>query len=243
MNIRERQDVVIAAARAPENAGAGYFLSVLESESDGICRWHAIQALGCLRATEAVRALVQILLQPDIEFDESSLHRICAWSLGQIGPVATDEILNILTDAHSDSVAIAALDALGEVRDAAAIPVIKQHLQSGNHQRAIWAALALGKIGEASLPVLQDSLDEADADQVYIVIDTLAIIGTEQTLPVLAKAVSANEAVVNQYFANGQIARASEYLRLVLKSGSPEAGMVAARLSPGVRDLVSGEAE
>ena len=239
MNTREKQDEIIAAAQAPEDVGAGYFLSVLKSETDGMCRWHAIQALGRLRSADAVPSLVHILTQSDTEFDKSSLHRICAWSLGQIGPAATDNILSILNGPHSDSAALAAIDALGEVGDAAAVPMIKQHLQSENRQIVIWAALALGKIGNASLSVLDNSLDQADAEMVYIVVDTLAIIGTEETLPVLAKAISTNEAAVNQYFTSGKSARACEYQRVIRNSDSPQARVIEERLSARVRNVNS----
>lgn len=229
MNVRERQDSVIAEAESPDRKGVDYFLSLLQTEPDQICRWHAIQALGRLKDPAAIRQLVDVLAQPDTEFDESSIHRITAWSLGQIGPSATVAVLTLLKETDSKAQVLAALDAVGELHDAAAIPLVAPFLKSGNRDIVIWAALALGKIGAVSLSALASCLDQADGELVYVVVDTLAMIGTEATAPVLAKAVTIDKAAVAKYFAD-QSPRAVRYSKTVAGSRSPDAIAVAEQI-------------
>lgn len=243
MSVRARQDQIIAAAATPEEEGVEYFLSILRTETDAICRWHAIKALGRLKARDAVFPLVEVLTRPDTEFDESSLHRICAWSLGQIGHSATSAVLKILEDNDSDATTIAAIDAIGELRDASAISVVAPFLKSTNSRVVLWAALALGKIGEPSLAALAESLEQADARLVYIIVDTLAMIGTEATVSVLTKAVSTDMTAVLKYFSGSQSSRAATYAQTIAGSQSLEATAIAKQVFTRQRGGASGHTE
>ena len=232
MNVAAKQSEVIDAAQAPGDSGAQYFLSILETEDDPVCKWHAMQALGQLKAREAMTVLLNIFQEPDTEFDESSLHRICAWSLGQIGEPATMGVLELLEGSHSMATICGAIDALGEIADARAVPTLARYLVSGDHQQSVWSGLALGKIGQSSLPVLLESLNGADKELVFIVVDSLAIIGTEETVPVLSKAIDANLEATKEYFKTGPQDRAHRYAAIVERSEFARSG--------GVFDLLFG---
>jgi len=218
VNVADKQNEVIDAAQAPDDSGARYFLSVLETEDDPVCKWHAVRALGQLQAREAMTALLNVLREPDTEFDESSLHRICAWSLGQIGPAATTGVLTLLDNSHSTATTCGAIDALGEIADAKAVPALASYLGCADRQVSLWSGLALGKIGQSSLPVLSDSLKGADKELVFIVVDILAIIGTKETVPVLSKALDANPEATREYFKTGPRDRVCSYAAIVKRS-------------------------
>jgi len=232
VNVAAKQNEVIDAAQAPDDSGHQYFLSVLEAEDDPVCKWYAVRALGQLKAREAMTVLLNILQEPDTEFDESSLHRICAWSLGQIGTPATMGVLELLEGSHSTATICGAVDALGEIADARAVPTLGRYLVSGDRQQSLWSGLALGKIGQSSLPVLLESLNGADKELVFIVVDTLAIIGTEETIPVLSRAVDTNLEATRKYFRIGPRDRAHRYAATVEQSECARGG--------GVFDLLFG---
>jgi len=216
--ISQKRDEVIAAANHPSGTGSSYFMSILDTEDDPICKWHAIKAIGHLRASEAREQLLGVLKLPDINFDKSSLHRICAWAIGYIGSSFTDDIIGILESTSSDETRIATIDTLGEIGDPRAIPVLEKQLQSKQRSIRLWAALSLGKIGEASIPSLKQALKCADPELVFIIVDALVIIGTKQTIPVLARAFQLDPDAVTSYFARGPSERIIKYSRVIQRS-------------------------
>ncbi|MBM4044284.1 MAG: HEAT repeat domain-containing protein [Planctomycetes bacterium] len=215
MSIAERQDEVIVAADHPEKYGVSFFANILEAEDDPLCKWHAVKAIGDLKGYEAQRQLLQVLQDPDHEFDESSLHRICAWAIGRVGSALSADVIKLLRSPVSQQTRIALIDALGEIADPVAIPVLSEQLASGIRSVRLWAALSLAKIGEPSLPVLKSALKDADAELVLIIADALSIIATEKTVPVLLDALDKDPQAVAEYFAKGPPGRTRTYIALL----------------------------
>jgi hypothetical protein len=108
MELSERQDEIILASSKAQRFGVDYFLTVLNLEEDPLCRWYALQALGSMRASKAKEQLLRVLRQPDVEFDESTLHRICAWAIGRIGFELTDDGIAFLEGSNTTEAKIAA---------------------------------------------------------------------------------------------------------------------------------------
>jgi len=111
MNVAQRQNEVIAAAGDPINHGIAFFVTILDSEDDPLCKWYALKAIGDIRGIEAKKQLLNTLKQPDYKVGESSLHRICSWAIGRIGLVLTSDLINLLNDLVSEQVRIAIIDA------------------------------------------------------------------------------------------------------------------------------------
>ena len=232
MSTTQKQDQIMAAAKDPKRHGVAFFASILESEVDPLCRWYALKAIGDLKGIDAKDQLLSVLQQPDYEFDESSLHRICARAIGQIGSVLSTDIINLLKTTSSQQTRVALIDALGEIADPAAVPVLSEQLVSQTRAVKLWAALSLAKIGEVSLPVFSSALAGADAELVFIIADALAIIGTEKTLPVLLEAIDKDPETVRAYFSKGSIERTSAYTSLIK-------GSQIASASEAIRDLLT----
>jgi HEAT repeat protein len=218
VTIAQRQNQIVSAAANPREHGTTYFVAVLESESDPLCRWHAVKAIGDLKAIEAKGSLFSVLQQPDHEFDESSLHRICAWAIGRIGCALISDVINALEATPCKETRVALIDALGEIGDPAGIPALSRELVSPDMQVRLWAALSLAKIGEESLPSFSCALKEADASLVFIVVDALTIIGTERTVPLLVQAFEKDPHAVAKYFSKSPTERTARYASVVQQS-------------------------
>lgn len=231
MTIAQKQGEIVAAGENPREHGTAFFMSVLESESDPLCRWHAIKAIGDLKGIEAKKSLLSVLQEPDYEFDESSLHRICAWAIGRIGRALTHDVLRALDATTCKETRIALVDALGEIGDPGGIPALSRELASPDVQVRLWAALSLAKIGEESLPSFSSALKEADAALVFIIVDALAIIGTEGTVPLLVQAFERDPQAVDKYFSKGPTERIARYAYVVQQSPTLSA-------APELRQLV-----
>ncbi|MDP2898055.1 MAG: HEAT repeat domain-containing protein [bacterium] len=220
MTIAQRQDEVIAAAADPTRSGSSFFITILETEQDPICRWHALKAIGDLRASDAKDTLLRVLQEQDVEFDESSLHRICARAIGRIGSSAALQVAQLLHEASSVQTRIAAIDALGEIADRGSVSVLADQLTSDDRGIRLWAALSLAKIGEASIPAIDKALENADEESVFILVDALAIIGTAKTIPSLVNAFNKHPKGVLSYFRSGPSGRAARYAEAVIGFGS-----------------------
>lgn len=234
MTDRTKQDEIIEAASDPLRVGCDFFLNVLDNVNDPIGKWHAIRAVGVLKEFKAKDRLIRILSEPDIDFDESSLHRISAWSIGQIGSSFANDVLTLLrcTDRHETR--LAAIDTLGEIADDRAIPALVKELLSSEREAVLWAALSLSKIGSKAVAALTQALDNADSDLVFIITDALALIGTQETLHALEKANRKDSAAVISYFSRGPFERVVRFSLLI--DGSPS--QVPEQLQTQVREIV-----
>jgi HEAT repeat protein len=123
-------------------------------------RWRSAEALGEIAGKkpnydlrEAIPALIEALKDVDGDVKEQA-----AWALGNIG--VNDEqletILGMLINEGSDGAA----EALGEIGDSRAVPVLIDALKDENSGVQNSAAGALGKIGDVSaVPALIDALN------------------------------------------------------------------------------------
>jgi HEAT repeat protein len=146
-------------------------------EPDPTARWFLIKAAGVLHLDASVPLLLQICQAPDVEMDETSLHAICAWSLGRIGDSATSEVMKLLSNADSETRRCAA-DTLGEIRAAAAIPALISALRHDERRVQLWAGLALAKIGVECVPLLERAVEETEGVPRLIALDALAKIAS-----------------------------------------------------------------
>lgn len=127
--LKERQQAIARCADEPQRFGAEFFAEILRSEADPICKWYAIRALGDLRANHFGELLVDVLRQPDFEVGESSLHRICARSIGLLGSEMVPRIVSLLKELNA-ATRLAAADTLGEIGHPSAIPALSRCLTS-----------------------------------------------------------------------------------------------------------------
>lgn len=141
-------------------------------EPDPSARWFLIKAAGVLHLNASVPLLLQICQEPDVEMDETSLHAICAWSLGQIGDSATNGVMKLLLDADSETRRCAA-DTLGEIRTVTAIPALISVLRNDEYRVQLWAGLALAKIGAECVPLLEKAAEETEGAPRLIALDAL----------------------------------------------------------------------
>lgn len=211
MSVAQRQDDVIAAAADPARKGSRFFLSILDTEQDPLCKWHALKAIGDLRATEAKDSLLRVLREPDFQFDESSLHRMCAWAIGRIGSSLNSAVLLLLREASSHETRLAAIDALGEIADQKSVPVLADQLRSDDPSIRLWTALSLAKIGEPAIPAIDEALENADEELGFMLVDALAIIGTAKTVPPLVRSFAKQPNGVQSYFKYGPSERTARY--------------------------------
>ena len=162
-------------------------LDKLESD-DETERRYAVEDLGELRNTRAIRALVKAMKDPVVgvreaavdsliaiggqevcknvipllDSDEAALRNYAIEILKELGPDSIDDIKG-LCKADSSDIRKFALDILadiGEISDVDAFGIIVDMLDDSNVNVSAAAAEALGKIGDpAALPALLDHMD------------------------------------------------------------------------------------
>lgn len=218
MDLAQTQNRILAAAQAPQKHGAAFFRRVLDSVDDPLCKWHAVKAIGLLKDKRSKRQLLGVFQAPDHDFSESSLHLIAAWAIGQIGASFTPDLVALLSHETSKPKRIALIDALGEIGDPAGIPLLSKQLASKSQTIRLWAALSLAKVGPSSLPVLNQALDTADSELVYIIADALATIGNDATVPALLRAFERDPHALRKYFVDGPAERTARCAALLRKS-------------------------
>lgn len=131
-----------------------FVISALSAERDPLAKWFLVKASGLLRSVSAVPLLIRLCEEPDVDFEDTSLHAICAWSLGKIGQPALQPVLDLMRASDVET-RRSAVDALGELRDIRAIDVLCRALQHDEHQVQLWAGLSLAKLGSAALSCLE----------------------------------------------------------------------------------------
>lgn len=222
--LKERQHVIAWCADKPQRFGAEFFSEILRAEADSICKWYAIRALGNLRANHFSELLVDVLRQPDVEIGESSLHRICARSIGLLGSKMVPRIVSLLKES-SAAIRLAAVDTLGEIGHHSAIPALSLCLTLSERDIQLWAALSLGKIGVESISALVSALSSASKKEVMIFLDALVMINTPRVIDVVADTAKKHPDVVRFYFTGDRPERAEHFLKMlqeVVSSSAPE---------------------
>src|SRR5262249_46960911 len=149
-----------------------FVLLALGWETDPIARWFLIKAAGMLRINAAVPLLLQICEEPDVELEHTSLHAICAWTLGRIGELATEAVMRLLVSSSLETRRCAA-DALGEIGSRSAVPALISALKEDERPVQLWAGLSLAKIGAHCEPHLQRVVEESEGATRLIALDAL----------------------------------------------------------------------
>jgi HEAT repeat protein len=132
-----------------------FLIEALHQEHHPIAIWFLIKGLGILRASSSIRLILGVCKSPEVDFGHTSLHSICAWSLGRIGKAAYEAVADLLTEFDPET-RRCGVDCLGEIRDPRSIALLSKALENDEYMVQVWAGLSLAKLGEASLPVLRE---------------------------------------------------------------------------------------
>jgi HEAT repeat protein len=149
-----------------------FLLWALNWEKDPKARWFLIKAVGIMELKSGLPSLLQICQQPDVNLEHTSLHAICAWSLGRIGNSATNALIKLMANEDSETRRCAA-DALGEIGASSAISALSLALMEDDRQVKLWAGLSLAKIGPESIPFLERAAIDPNEATRLIALDAL----------------------------------------------------------------------
>ena len=214
VEISERQRVVAAFAEKPEEFCPKFFSEIVTRRWDPACTWYAIRSIGDLRAKEYGHILLDVLRQPDISTGESSLHRICARSIGLLGHEMVRDVEILLQNSREET-RIAAADALGESGHPSAISALSQCLISGERNLILWAALSLAKIGIKSIPTLSDALSKVRKEEALIILDAFMKIDSPQVIEAIAEMVETHREVLLFYFSKAGSRNTENFLKKI----------------------------
>lgn len=163
---------------------AGFLLKAIQHTSNSLALWYLIKGLGLCKAIDGVSYIIQVCKQPEKHFDTTSLHAICAWSLGQIGSAAYEPTKELLRETDPET-RRCAVDALGELRDPEATELLCETLKHDEFDVQLWAGLSLSKLGERAIECLHETIRNADYHARMIALDAIIRIGSDHSLPVL----------------------------------------------------------
>lgn len=132
-------------------------------EDDAYLTWHVAREVGRLRLTRGKRFLLETGARPDRPFeDETSLHLIAAWALGQVGCDLGDFVR--MQDSPEASTRRFVADSLGEAGLPSAYPVLLRMLRDDSSDDvAMWAALSIAKVVDKAGGRLSFALRDLEA--------------------------------------------------------------------------------
>lgn len=159
---------------------AYFYAKLLEEETDDICRWYEIKALGDLHATEYAELLVSQLNRPDANFGESSVWRILAYSLGKIGECAIPLLSNL--DMSDINVKIAIMDSYSKIGSSLAIPYIKPVLLADYSKATVYASNALASSGERGIKGIKEIFGSCDTLTKFALFESLLGVCNDEDL-------------------------------------------------------------
>ena len=135
--------------------------------------WHVCKTLGSQAIARSAEFLRWVGSRPDIEFENTSLHRVAAWALGEIGASQAAPLRRMLIEGSSSARAFAA-DALGQLKDTEAVPLLAKSLTEDDWNVALWAALSLSKIRDhAAVDAIYAAIRNEDGTRRYLAFDAL----------------------------------------------------------------------
>lgn len=211
-----------------------FCLEALRWETSPWPRWYLVRALGLLKSKPAIADLIQICNETDVDFGNTSLHLICAWSLGQSKETALPLVLEALKSAIKPDTKKCLVDALGEIGNKNAIPALDEVFRNDDDGLKLWAALSLSKIGKPALDTLYLLLSQSARwkERVYV-LDAICKIKDSSSATVIRN-VLYNGSSEEKHFV---LARCNECfddsfrepLELISASESPELSSLARR--------------
>ena len=199
LSIDDKQKVISKCSEIPEKFGSDFFACLLESETDPICQWYLIRSLSNFKTKKHISILIKILLKPDIPTGKSSLHKICAYSIGSIGKEVVADLIPLLSS-NMKQTQIAVIDAFGEIGDAIAIPHLFEMMKKKDRDIILWASLSLSKIGEPAIEALVESISCVEEVEIMIILDALVKIGTKKIFKPIANLLKSYPKIVSNYF-------------------------------------------
>lgn len=136
--------------------------------------WHVCKAIGQLRFLPGLAFLLRTAERSDVEFENTSLHRIAASSIAMLPGDHTQLLTELLRSGSGNQRAFAA-DALGEAGDEGAVDVLADSLRRDEWAIALWASLSLAKLGsEQAVSVLLDCAQVLPWPKRALALDALA---------------------------------------------------------------------
>lgn len=198
MNEAEKIQFLSSYIEDVDTVSEQVLINVIESESSPLIKWFAVKGLGIRQSKIAVSYLTRLCREPEQAFENTSLHAICAWSLGRIGMPAFDAVMSLLNDPSIES-RRCAVDALGEIGNPLAIDALCKSLMDDEYQVQLWAALSLSKIGKDALPCLHSIVKNCDPQLRLIILDAIIKVGSDESLPFLKNYVSTGSEVEKRF--------------------------------------------
>jgi HEAT repeat protein len=216
----EKRVAHICALTNQRALSENFFLAALPVEHNALARWHVIKALGLCKSTASIPSLLQVCKAPDVDFGNTSVHAICAWSLGQIGVASFDPVMTLFAGGDG-STRRCVLDALGEIRDTRGIEPLCFALEHDEYAVKLVCGLSLAKIGEEAVPAVERVLNRADPVTRIIALDAIAKVNSTRSLSILEK-----------LLLKGSV----EDKKLILRSGEKWFGALSNRIEPLTND-------
>jgi HEAT repeats len=115
-----------------------------------------------------------------LRYNDLDIQWQAAAALGEMGTDGIDHLIEALRKARNKQVKLGIIEALGEIRDARAVPDLIRALKDKDNEIRWEAALALGEIGDTgTIPALIDCLKDEDRYVRYATAIALEKIGWE----------------------------------------------------------------
>jgi HEAT repeat protein len=205
----------------------------LLSEADPAIRRYALQLLGQFRERGAdyVPEILRLLSDTDHTVRTSAAQTLP--TLGKKAVAGVPHLLKLLKEDKDQWVRITSADALGEIGDASpqVVAGLVAAFTDGKERVGAYAVMALGKMGEAAVPVLLDTLKAEPKIARMFAVDALALIGTragaktDMVLEHLARLVQTDkewEVRARSAAALGIIKLSNDHVREALKAGASD---------------------
>lgn len=154
---------LIACSEGSPELPEEVIVELCNSENE-LAAWYACKAVGALGIVEGIGALLRVLNEPRTKIGENEADKrlISAWSLGRLGFDAAGDRLQSEYENASTLKKEGIVDALGEMRDVRALPLLSKAIEEEPYDVVLWATLAASKIGDGAKPILVDLLERED---------------------------------------------------------------------------------
>lgn len=155
-----------------------FLLDSINWETVPLAQWYIVKGIGILGLQRGIPGIMNICRKPNHKFSHTTLHAICAWSLGKLGSTAYEAILSLIEDSNEET-RLCGIDALGELQDLRAVEILSSIiLNEASIDQRIWAGLSISKLGADVLPDLQKLLElSQNEESKLVIIDAIIKIG------------------------------------------------------------------
>lgn len=156
---------VISAAEGVRGVREDFLIELAKSENQ-LAAWYASKAIGVLRVSEGIPALLNNLAKPAERLgkNQTDVRLISAWSLGNFPFEEVGDLLFLALESENDLLREGAADAFGELGDPRPITRLLELVRDDVWNVAKWAALSLAKIGEKSRFSIENALMEVEQE-------------------------------------------------------------------------------